>query len=416
MLGHYCMKSSPEIHLDLARMALSLVEVTAEVEDIHSLPYGELSIATKDFKEEQLLGKATSSTDVFRFDILLLEVASGRKPKDQSKDEEEVVLVDWVWDLYMKEKLMHAVDLKLRGEFDVEEMQMILHLCLISSHPEPKSRLTIRKVLQILEDKMSLLPYGIGRRKCSVTRVWIQPGDGREKYLEDPPDEEENPNKELKEGEENNPQGEETDEELDNNYEYERVDENYEAKEGSKEEDDSEYEDLEEELVMDDNYPLDDKEGGVTLEEELFKEEHIHTGNSDYDKTYQKEDYEEENNTECEEVVKNYRHREPIQDDNSKRENVNKEPFIEDNNHYHKKECNEDDVHAICVEYTNHKRKEKNLEYEDKGKNYYHKEDYNDFCENKGYDMHIKNLGPYDKPKDTINKDVWDPFPIVLPT
>eukprot|EP01018_Ginkgo_biloba_P019958 Gb_17444 [translate_table: standard] len=38
--------------------------------------------------------KAILSTDVLIFGILLLEVASGRKPMDQSKDVEEVVLVD----------------------------------------------------------------------------------------------------------------------------------------------------------------------------------------------------------------------------------------------------------------------------------------------------------------------------------
>uniref|UniRef100_A0A0C9QNB8 non-specific serine/threonine protein kinase n=1 Tax=Wollemia nobilis TaxID=56998 RepID=A0A0C9QNB8_9CONI len=101
-------------------------------------------------------GKATPSSDVFSFGALLLEVACGRKPVEPAKDPEEVVLVEWVWDLYTKEKLLDAADPKLAGQYDVEEMDRVLKLGLFCSHPEAESRPGIRSAWQILEGQIPL--------------------------------------------------------------------------------------------------------------------------------------------------------------------------------------------------------------------------------------------------------------------
>eukprot|EP01018_Ginkgo_biloba_P000232 Gb_23139 [translate_table: standard] len=101
-------------------------------------------------------GKATPSTDVFSFGVVLLEVACGRTAVDPFKDAEEIVLVDWIRKLYAKEKVMDAVDPKLGGEYDAEEMKRVLHLGIICAHPEPEERLSIRHVLQVLEGEASL--------------------------------------------------------------------------------------------------------------------------------------------------------------------------------------------------------------------------------------------------------------------
>eukprot|EP01018_Ginkgo_biloba_P000266 Gb_15986 [translate_table: standard] len=113
-------------------------------------------------------GKATPSADLFGFGALILEVACGRKPVDPSKGAEEVVLVDWVWELYAKEKLLDAVDPKLGGEYDVEEMERVLKLGLICSHPEPEGRLSARQVLQILEGQAPLPILGTPSFNVSI--------------------------------------------------------------------------------------------------------------------------------------------------------------------------------------------------------------------------------------------------------
>lgn len=101
-------------------------------------------------------GKATPSSDVFSFGVLLLEVACGRKPVDPSMDAERLVLVDWVSVLYAQGKQLDAADPKMGNEYDTGEMEVVLKLGLLCSHPEAERRLSIRQVSQILEGEAPL--------------------------------------------------------------------------------------------------------------------------------------------------------------------------------------------------------------------------------------------------------------------
>ncbi|XP_057868433.2 L-type lectin-domain containing receptor kinase IV.3 [Cryptomeria japonica] len=96
-------------------------------------------------------GKVTPSSDVFSFGVVLLEVACGRRPIDIAKGSEQIIMLDWVKDLYRNGKILHAADPNLHGLYDVEEMERVLKLGLFCSHPKPEKRLSIRTVLQILE-------------------------------------------------------------------------------------------------------------------------------------------------------------------------------------------------------------------------------------------------------------------------
>ncbi|KAH9309769.1 hypothetical protein KI387_037680 [Taxus chinensis] len=123
-------------------------------------------------------GKATPSSDVFSFGALLLEVACGRKPVDPGKDAEEVILVEWVWELYTKHRLLDTADPKLCGDFAAEEMEMVLKLGLLCSHPESECRPTIRLACQVLEGEAPLTDLDMASFDVSVmTPSGFCPGD-----------------------------------------------------------------------------------------------------------------------------------------------------------------------------------------------------------------------------------------------
>ena len=100
--------------------------------------------------------KATPLTDVFSFGIFVLEVICGRKPIEQTAQDSQLMLVDWVLDFWRKGSLEGSVDIKLRGDYDVDEACLILKLGLLCSHPFTSARPTMRQVLNYLNGNMPL--------------------------------------------------------------------------------------------------------------------------------------------------------------------------------------------------------------------------------------------------------------------
>lgn len=101
-------------------------------------------------------GKATTSTDVYSFGALLLEVVTGRRPIEHRGAEGDFLLVEGVWELHAKGKLLEAVDEKLDGLFNVEEVEKVLMLGLQCSYPDPSARPTMRQAVQILGNEAPL--------------------------------------------------------------------------------------------------------------------------------------------------------------------------------------------------------------------------------------------------------------------
>ncbi|KAI9112175.1 hypothetical protein K1719_016698 [Acacia pycnantha] len=101
-------------------------------------------------------GKATPGSDVYAFGALMLEVVCGRRPIEPKALPEELVLVDWVWDKYREARLLEVVDPKLNGEYDEEEVVMVLKLGLICSNDVPDNRPSMKHLVMFLEGEVEL--------------------------------------------------------------------------------------------------------------------------------------------------------------------------------------------------------------------------------------------------------------------
>ncbi|XP_059647097.1 L-type lectin-domain containing receptor kinase V.9-like [Cornus florida] len=95
-------------------------------------------------------GKATTSSDVFAFGAFCLEVACGRRPVEHRAPYEEVILVDWVLECWRNGEILKVADSKLKGDFKVDELELILKLGLLCSHPAAAIRPSMSQVLQYL--------------------------------------------------------------------------------------------------------------------------------------------------------------------------------------------------------------------------------------------------------------------------
>jgi hypothetical protein len=79
-------------------------------------------------------------TDVFSYGALALEVACGRRPFDRKFPEEQIALLDWVWNCYENGELLKVVDSRLRNDLNEEQMNKVLLLGFLCSHPDPNAR------------------------------------------------------------------------------------------------------------------------------------------------------------------------------------------------------------------------------------------------------------------------------------
>ncbi|KAM3279560.1 hypothetical protein ACQJBY_046741 [Aegilops geniculata] len=100
-------------------------------------------------------GMATTSSDVFAFGAFLLEVACGRRPVVFTVDADgdspsPAGIVELVLQRWKAGKITEARDPRI-GECDEDDLELVLKLGLLCSHPDPERRPGMRQVVQMLE-------------------------------------------------------------------------------------------------------------------------------------------------------------------------------------------------------------------------------------------------------------------------
>ncbi|XP_008791365.3 L-type lectin-domain containing receptor kinase IV.2-like [Phoenix dactylifera] len=100
-------------------------------------------------------GRATTSTDIFAFGVFILEVVCGRRPIMQ-QESLDLHLVDFVWRSWRNGVILEVPDARLGGDYHLGELEMILKIGLLCSHPVPAARPTMRQVMQFLDGDLSL--------------------------------------------------------------------------------------------------------------------------------------------------------------------------------------------------------------------------------------------------------------------
>ncbi|KAM7499293.1 hypothetical protein LguiA_023707 [Lonicera macranthoides] len=101
-------------------------------------------------------GKPTTSSDVFAFGALMLEVVCGRRPVEQKALPEELILVDWVWDKFKERNVLEVVDKRLRGEYEEGEVMVVVKLGLMCSDNVAAERPSMRQVVRYLDGEVGL--------------------------------------------------------------------------------------------------------------------------------------------------------------------------------------------------------------------------------------------------------------------
>ncbi|KAG6710005.1 L-type lectin-domain containing receptor kinase IX.1-like [Carya illinoinensis] len=110
-----------------------------------------------------ITGKASKESDVYGFGIVALEIACGRKPSNPGAPEDQVVLVEWVWELYGKGEVLGVADPRLGGDFDREQMERLIVVGMWCAHPDRNLRPSIRQAIHVFnfEAPLPVLPSSI---------------------------------------------------------------------------------------------------------------------------------------------------------------------------------------------------------------------------------------------------------------
>lgn len=101
--------------------------------------------------EYAMLGKASESCDVYSFGILLLELASGKRPLEKLDATTKRSITEWALPLACERKFSEVADPKLNGKYVEEELKRVVLVALICAQNQPEKRPTMLEAVELLK-------------------------------------------------------------------------------------------------------------------------------------------------------------------------------------------------------------------------------------------------------------------------
>ncbi|KAM3296685.1 hypothetical protein ACQJBY_038836 [Aegilops geniculata] len=101
--------------------------------------------------EYVVTGLLYEQSDVYSFGVMILEMLSGQLAKDPSRPKGQTNIIDCAKSLADRRKLSHFMDPRLKGQYNSKQALQAVHVALSCLAGEPRSRPSMKVVLEALE-------------------------------------------------------------------------------------------------------------------------------------------------------------------------------------------------------------------------------------------------------------------------
>ncbi|KAI3777769.1 hypothetical protein L1987_47571 [Smallanthus sonchifolius] len=97
---------------------------------------------------------AIGSAEGIVFGILLLELASGKKPVEKINSTSRGSITEWALPLVCERKFSEIADPKMNGKYVEEELKRVVFIGLVCAHSQPDKRPTMLEVVELLKGEL----------------------------------------------------------------------------------------------------------------------------------------------------------------------------------------------------------------------------------------------------------------------